>query len=958
MANDPPSTAHDILSRAFAVAVPPVKLTKTLKSSVKRGELTEHQISAALLDFLIPLSPSLALSYLSQLLSSSTITARSLCIDLLSHISDKDLPATSSLIPISDIIISNFTGFRDGFLLPAVLPGPAGDAVQNGSAGPSSLGQGRETSTLSVMLPLLRLAATPSPPSAIVSLVARLISVLAPFPSPSLDVGLEAGQLLPLLPEEISSPLRVSLGGLMEDLVQESAPDTATRPQNGPMASRGTSAAPALPLREMIALLLEQAHRSFRYTRTPLPSERQTIVTPPSAHIRLLQLGRCICPVPSDFFLGLIEISIERVLHGVGGDRPHAVGTGENVRDFGWAVEGLPKLLRWWKMQSNDGEYEKWMFPSDTTPLLGTAIARLLPAMQAFSETLLQTYSSIVSAAEEEEESSGFTPPDGWPLLPIQDTLLASLVHEDILTSDEASGIIPGATVTFPSDGPSLLERMGSESRHHIKPLAFIVSYACGAASPTSLEFVQTIQAIPQTPPAEDILLHMSSHPFFFSSMICQSSPSALLDLMEQRLLMAYAELDEYTRSEDPQGCLTRFGEGVVLIESFAREFQLDLPPLLQRARKAYGYGSLTSAHKDCVNGWVKAIFGSDGIEDQILLATPPESMTVLVPTLIQQAIAAVTCGQMDLETLHSGLSYFSQPLLSWCLGGVIAWLCDEIVRLGPLSALHLVVLQCLALGHACPEQLLRVNDRALLDIFRPSSSLQDVIESSGFKAEDLRKRLASLNLPVHDSGPAPSLEAAIDTISQFPFAAPLWPSTFIDALQGKLSTYRGRVIGISCILSKAFQSPNAPSNAATIAGQWYPRLVPVLLSIDVDGKGPLVSDLPCWLHSSLDMVIPADSDHDHLGVLIKESFVFAVKVWGEQIGDRIFKEMVRELEAVLLEPADTSSDHTRSAKRRKKSQASAGLIKSAEGICKVFRDDEELRERWEEELRALDRLF
>ncbi|ODN95713.1 hypothetical protein L198_04331 [Cryptococcus wingfieldii CBS 7118] len=957
MANDLPPTAHALVSRAFAIAAPPLKLSKTLKSSVKRGELTEDQLSAALLDFLIPSSPSLVLSYLSQLLSSSTITARSLCISLLSRISERDLPPISSLIPISDIIINNFTGFTD-LLLPAVLGGPASDYVESSSAGPSSLGQSRETSSLSVMLPLLRLAATPSPPSAIVSLVARLLSVLAPFPAPSLDVGLEAGQLLPLLPEEISNPLRVSLGGLMEDLVQGSASETAAQPQTVLMAGQGTSAAPALPLKEVAALLLEQTHSSFRYSRTPLPSESQATVTPPAPHIRLLRLGQSACPVAGDFLFALVEISIERVLNGPSGDRPHAVGTGDNVRDFGWAVEGLPKLLKWWKMQSTDGEFEKWMFPSDASSLLASAIARLLPAMQAFSEALLQTYSSIVSAAEEEEESSGFTPPDGWSVLPLQDTLIASLVHEDIINSGEALAILPGVTIASSRNGPSLLERMGSESRHHIKPLAFIISYACGSASPASHEFIQTIRAIPQTPPAEDILIYMSSQSFFFSSLISQSSPTSLLDLMEQRLLTAYAELDEYTRSEDPQGCLTRFGEGVVLIESFAREFDLDLPPLLHRARRAFGYGSLTPTHQDCVNGWVKAIFGSDGIEDQILLATPPEDLAVLVPTLIQQAIAAVTCGQMDLETLHSGLSYFSQPLLSWCLGGVIAWLCDEIFRLGPLSALHLVVLQSLALGHACPDQLLRVNDQALFDVIRPSNDLQDVINSSGFKAEDLRTKLTSLGVTAPDSRQDLSLDVALETISHFPLSAPLWPCSFIIALRAKLSTYGGRTAAISSILSKTFSSANAPSEAPIIAGQWYSPLVPILLAIDVDGKGPLAADLPHWIHSCIDRADLADSDRRKLGALVKDSMILVSKTWGEQFGDRILRQIIKELELILLAPVDTSSsDHSRSVKRRKKRQPSAGLVKSAEGICKVLWEDEDLRERWGKDLQALDYL-
>lgn len=77
---------------------------------------------------------------------------------------------------------------------------------------------------------------------------------------------------------------------------------------------------------------------------------------------------------------------------------------------------------------------------------------------------------------------------------------------------------------------------------------------------------------------------------------------------MSDRLLEAYSELDEFARSDDPQGYLTRFGEGVILLESFAREFNLDLPELLVNGRRATGYGLLNAEQKDCLNGWVKAI--------------------------------------------------------------------------------------------------------------------------------------------------------------------------------------------------------------------------------------------------------------------------------------------------------------------------------------------------------------
>lgn len=63
--------------------------------------------------------------------------------------------------------------------------------------------------------------------------------------------------------------------------------------------------------------------------------------------------------------------------------------------------------------------------------------------------------------------------------------------------------------------------------------------------------------------------------------------------------------------------------------------------------------------------------------------STTPQDFCHLACGLFQQAIAATASGQIDLDTLHSGLSYFCQPLLSWSLGGIVTWLGSEIHRQG-----------------------------------------------------------------------------------------------------------------------------------------------------------------------------------------------------------------------------------------------------------------------------------
>lgn len=79
---------------------------------------------------------------------------------------------------------------------------------------------------------------------------------------------------------------------------------------------------------------------------------------------------------------------------------------------------------------------------------------------------------------------------------------------------------------------------------------------------------------------------------------------------------LLHAPTDESTQADDPQGVLTRFGEGVVFVEAVVDTFDLELPWLLARSRRAVSLGHMDGGQKMCLNGWVKALVSvSDLIE-------------------------------------------------------------------------------------------------------------------------------------------------------------------------------------------------------------------------------------------------------------------------------------------------------------------------------------------------------
>lgn len=95
-------------------------------------------------------------------------------------------------------------------------------------------------------------------------------------------------------------------------------------------------------------------------------------------------------------------------------------------------------------------------------------------------------------------------------------------------------------------------------------------------------------------------------------------------------------------RSEDPQGSMTRFGEGVVLVETFAAQYkvshliaqenslmpQLPLPALLQEARTSLLWSELSIEEKGMMNGWVRALV-SPAMRLHAKTLTPSSDLTV-----------------------------------------------------------------------------------------------------------------------------------------------------------------------------------------------------------------------------------------------------------------------------------------------------------------------------------------
>lgn len=84
---------------------------------------------------------------------------------------------------------------------------------------------------------------------------------------------------------------------------------------------------------------------------------------------------------------------------------------------------------------------------------------------------------------------------------------------------------------------------------------------------------------------------------------------------------------------------------------------------------------ALSDQHRQLVASWITALYGSEGIEDELIRSTPPRIMLALAPTIVHQSMMAMENGIIDQETLLNGLSYFCQDFLTFALPGIISYL-------------------------------------------------------------------------------------------------------------------------------------------------------------------------------------------------------------------------------------------------------------------------------------------
>lgn len=96
------------------------------------------------------------------------------------------------------------------------------------------------------------------------------------------------------------------------------------------------------------------------------------------------------------------------------------------------------------------------------------------------------------------------------------------------------------------------------------------------------------------------------------------------------------------------------------------------------------------------VNDWLNALTSNDGISDELLKNTRPQTLILIAPTIIQRGILLYSSEQMHKDVLMGMLSYFQNSFLNFTLSSICHLLCEELLGNHPAIALdclrHLIM--------------------------------------------------------------------------------------------------------------------------------------------------------------------------------------------------------------------------------------------------------------------------
>ena len=171
-----------------------------------------------------------------------------------------------------------------------------------------------------------------------------------------------------------------------------------------------------------------------------------------------------------------------------------------------------------------------------------------------------------------------------------------------------------------------------------------------------------------------------------------------LLFVQSDTLLRPFCQiLDNWQDHEDQsehQPIYDEFGSILLFVAAIQRRFSLEVHEMgidapdsfivqyLHSSSTTRSVRELSQHNSELLGSWIKGLFETEGISDELMSACRPSEFHLLVATLFDQSLKACQADVIGMDTLKGGFEYLLEPFLLPSLIAGLHWLADRLWEL------------------------------------------------------------------------------------------------------------------------------------------------------------------------------------------------------------------------------------------------------------------------------------
>ena len=225
-----------------------------------------------------------------------------------------------------------------------------------------------------------------------------------------------------------------------------------------------------------------------------------------------------------------------------------------------------------------------------------------------------------------------------------------------------------------------------------------------GAIAIAIVEFLHNLCASIVTMTLKDICNTLSRKPTALDVLMLFTQPDTLLQPFCQ-------VLDNWPAHEDQgeyQPVYDEFGSILLFVVAVRSRFNLRLDEIglgngdsfvaryLKSSSTSRSIEDLSEHEKGLLGSWIKGLYETEGISDELMSACKPSEFHLLIATLFDQSLKACQARILAMETLKGGFEYLLEPFLLPSLIGGLNWFADQLWGLHASSPAVDVIMQAL----------------------------------------------------------------------------------------------------------------------------------------------------------------------------------------------------------------------------------------------------------------------